>query len=189
MNISLILKIVITFFKIGIISFGGGYAAIPHVIKQVVEVNGWMTLEEFSDVLAIDEITPGPIAINCATFVGTKMAGLPGAIAATFGNVLPCFIIVLILIKFYNKYHNLSYFEGALSGLRCMVVALITSVAIDMFKSAIWAQRDITLANVDYVSLVLFIIGLFVLRKFKVDPVYVTLGCGIIGLIIFAFIG
>ena len=172
-------KIILTFAKIDMLSFGGGYVAIPIVEKQVVEINKWMTYAEFSDVLALDEITPGPIAINCATFVGMRMGGLPGAIAATLGNILPSFILSLILIKLYQKYHGLSLISGALSGLKCMVVALIASTSISLFKMAVIANNSI-----NYLSIVLFAISLFVLRKFKPEPVFVILGCGAISLLL-----
>lgn len=172
-------KIILTFAKIDMLSFGGGYVAIPIVEKQVVEINKWMTYAEFSDVLALDEITPGPIAINCATFVGMRMGGLPGAIAATLGNILPSFILSLILIKLYQKYHGLNLISGALSGLKCMVVALIASTSISLFKMAV-----ITNNSINYLSIVLFAISLFILRKFKPEPVFVILGCGAISLLL-----
>ena len=175
----LLLQIVLTFAKIGILSFGGGYAAIPLVQKQVVEVNQWMTNSEFMNVLAIDELTPGPIAINCATFVGTRMAGLPGAIAATIGCVLPSCIIALILVKIYLKYKNMSIMNGALSGLKCMVVALILTTTITLFSNA-----AITNGSIDSVAIGLFIVALFIFRKFKPEPILVILGCGLVGLII-----
>lgn len=181
-DISMLLKIVLTFAKIDCLSFGGGYAAIPIVEQQIVEVNKWMTYAEFSDVVAIDELTPGPVAINCATFVGMKMAGLPGAIAATIGNVLPSFILALILIKLYNKYHGLKTINGALSGLKCMVVALICSTSIMILKNAIYIDESI-----NYLSIVLFLISLFIFRKYKPEPIIVILGCGAISLLFSMF--
>lgn len=175
---NLLLQIVLTFAKIGILSFGGGYAAIPLVQKQVVEVNQWMSNEEFMNVLAIDELTPGPIAVNCATFVGTRMAGVPGAIAATLGCVLPSCIIAFILVKIYLKYKNMTIMNGALGGLKCMVVALILSTTLTLMQSSLLTNNVI-----DYFAVILFIIALFVLRKYKPEPILVILGCGAIGLI------
>lgn len=175
---ALLFQIVLTFAKIGILSFGGGYAAIPLVQEQVVEVNRWMTNEEFMNVLAIDELTPGPIAVNCATFVGTRMAGVPGAIAATLGCVLPSCIIAFILVKIYLKYKNMTIMNGALGGLKCMVVALILSTTITLMQSSLFANNVI-----DYFAIVIFLIALFVLRKYKPEPILVILACGALGLI------
>ena len=175
----MLLKIVLVFAKIDLISFGGGYVAIPIVQKEIVEVQHWMTNAEFSDVLAIDELTPGPVAINCATFVGQKMAGTLGGIAATFGNVLPSIIIAIILYKVYAKYHGLSSLDGILFGLKAMVLGLLGSVALTLWKNAILPDMQF-----DILAFILFLIGLFVLRKYKTDPLYVILGCGVISLIV-----
>lgn len=175
----MLLKIVLVFAKIDLISFGGGYVAIPIVQKEIVEVQHWMTNAEFSDVLAIDELTPGPVAINCATFVGQKMAGTLGGIAATFGNVLPSIIIAIILYKVYAKYHGLSSLDGILFGLKAMVLGLLGSVALTLWKNAILPGMQL-----DILAFILFLIGLFVLRKYKTDPLYVILGCGVISLIV-----
>lgn len=180
---SMLLQIVITFAKIGLLSFGGGYAAIPLIQHQVVEVNGWMSNSEFMNVLAIDELTPGPIAINCATFVGTRMAGVPGALAATFGCVLPCCIIAFILVKIYLKYKDMTIMNGALSGLKCMVVALILTTTITLFNNAV-----IPSGNIDYLAIVLFLIALFIFKKFKTEPILVIMGCGLVGLLFKLFI-
>lgn len=179
MDLKLLLDIVITFAKIDLLSFGGGYVAIPIVEKQIVEVNKWMTYAEFSDVLAIDELTPGPVAINCATFVGTRMAGTLGGIAATFGNVLPSVIIALLLVKIYFKYHGISWLDGILGGLRCMVLGLLASTAISLFINAVLPNMSF-----DIVAFILFLISLFILRKYKIDPIFVILGSGVVSLLI-----
>lgn len=179
----LLLQIVLVFAKIDLVSFGGGYVAIPIVQKEIVEVQKWMSNEEFSDVLAIDELTPGPVAINCATFVGQKMAGTLGGIAATFGSVLPSIIIAIIIYKVYAKYHGLSSLDGVLFGLKAMVLGLLGSVALTLWKSAILPNMQF-----DILAFVLFLIGLFILRKYKLDPLYIILGCGVISLLIKIFI-
>lgn len=182
-DLKLLLDIVITFAKIDLLSFGGGYVAIPIVEKQIVEVNHWMTYAQFSDVLAIDELTPGPVAINCATFVGTRMAGTLGGIAATFGSVLPSIIIALILVKIYFKYHGITWLDGILGGLRCMVLGLLASTAISLFMNAVLPNMVF-----DIVAFVLFLLSLFILRKYKPDPIVVILGSGIVGLLISIFV-
>ena len=183
-----LLEIVLTFAQIGVLSFGGGYASISLVEKQVVEIKGWMTYAEFADIVAIDELTPGPVAINAATFVGTKMAGVAGAIAATIGAILPSCIIALILVKIYTKYRSLKPVTGALYGLKSMVVAMILSTTVSIGMNALFYYLPIDLYAIDYVSLILAIIGLIALRKTKLNPIIIMLACGLIGLFIYPFI-
>ena len=99
----ILLELFWSFFQVGLFSIGGGYAALPLIQNQIVDINGWLTLGEFADVITISQMTPGPIAINAATFVGLRLGGLPGAIIATFGCVTPSLIIVLILAMIYFK--------------------------------------------------------------------------------------
>src|SRR5699024_11010882 len=102
------LKLFLSFVQIGMFSIGGGYSAIPLIKNQVVELNKWLTMTEFADLVTIAEMTPGPIAINSATFVGIRIAGIPGALIATFGCILPSSIIVLTFAYLFKKYKNLS---------------------------------------------------------------------------------
>lgn len=178
MDFKLLFEIVLTFAKIGCLSFGGGYAAIPIVQNQVVNINHWMSDAEFMNVLAIDELTPGPIAINCATFVGYKMYGFAGSVAATFGCVLPCCIIAWILVQIYLKYKNMTIMNGALSGLKCMVVALILATTITLMNGSIFINNSI-----DIFAGIVFLICLFLFRKYKAEPILVILGSGLVGLI------
>ena len=98
-----LLQLLFSFLQIGLLSIGGGYAALPIIQDQVVAMHGWLSMREFADILTISQMTPGPIAINAASFVGTKIAGLPGALVASLGVVLPSFIIVLTLsFLYYN---------------------------------------------------------------------------------------
>ena len=102
----MLFRIILSFMKIGVLAFGGAYAAVPLIEKEIVELQKWMTYEEFADLLALDELTPGPILINSATFVGMKISGIPGVIAATIGCILPSCIISLIMFLIYRKYKN-----------------------------------------------------------------------------------
>ena len=185
----ILLEILFTFMQIGLLSFGGGYASIGLVERQVVEVKHWMTYAEFADVITIDELTPGPIAINIATFVGTKVAGVAGAIIATFGNILPSFIIAMIMVKLYARYKNMKGVEGALNGLKSMVVAMISSTTISLIMTALFHGLGISIENFDYVAVILFAVALFMLRKYKTSPIIIMLGCGLAGLIIYPIIG
>ena len=124
-DVPLLLQIFLSFIKIDILCFGGAYAAVPVVQQQVVEVKGWMTTSEFMDLLAIDELTPGPIVVNCATFVGNKLAGVPGGIVATMGCVLPTALIALALVRLYLRYRDAQVMEDALTGIKSVVAALL----------------------------------------------------------------
>lgn len=172
-----------SFFQIGLFSIGGGMAAIPLIQSQVVDLHQWLSLTEFTDLITIAEMTPGPIAINSATFVGIRIAGIPGAIVATIGCIFPSIIIVSILAWLYFKYKELSVVQGVLSGLRPAIVALIASAGLTILISAFWVEGDV-LANpqaINPLSVLLFIAALFTLRKWKINSIYVILGCGIIG--------
>ena len=124
------LQLFLSFLQIGMFSFGGGYAAMPLIQGQVVTTHGWLTMSEFTDLITISQITPGPIAVNSATFVGLKIAGIPGAVVATVGCILPSCIIVTILARLYLKYRNLDLLQGVLKSLRPAVVAMIASAGI-----------------------------------------------------------
>lgn len=184
-QLALLFNIAFTFFKIGIIAFGGGYAAIPIIQKQVIDINGWMTYSEFADIITIDELTPGPVAINAATFIGTKLAGVAGAIAATFGIVLPSFIIVFILIKLYIKFKNMTVVNNVLSLLRAMVVALIASTALLLVKNALFFDSTIAFESINYVNIILVILSFIALRKYKLSPILVMIVDGLITLLIY----
>ena len=112
-----------SFLQIGLFSFGGGYAAMPLIQGQVVSSHGWLTMSEFTDLITISQMTPGPIAVNSATFVGLKIAGIPGAVVATVGCILPSCIIVTILAKLYLRYRSMDMLQGVLHSLRPAVVA------------------------------------------------------------------
>ncbi|WP_313344774.1 chromate transporter [Sedimentibacter sp.] len=189
----ILLEIFISFFQIGLFSIGGGYAALPLIEHQVLEVHKWLTMEEFADLLTISQMTPGPIALNASTFVGTKVAGLPGAIVATIGCVTPSCIIVLILSYFYFKYKNLSTIQGVLKGLRPAVVSLIASAGLSILLLAVFKTEGGTLMNMNlsdlnFLSIILIIIGVVVLRKYKLDPIMVMLATGVIGIVAYGLI-
>ena len=177
------IKIFWSFFQIGLFSFGGGMAAIPLIQNQVVDIHGWLTLTEFTDLITISEMTPGPIAINSATFVGIRIAGIAGAIAATIGCVIPSCIIVSILAWIYFKYKKLDLIQGVLYGLRPAIVALVASAGLTILVLVIWGENGgfMNYKTIDYKSFLLFLSALFVLRKWKSNPIYVMLGSGIIG--------
>jgi len=180
-------KLFWSFFQIGLLSIGGGYAAMPLIQNQVVDIHGWLSMNEFADVITISQMTPGPIAINSATFVGTRIAGLPGAIIATIGCVFPSCIIVLTLAFIYYKYRGLSTVQGVLNGLRPAVLALIGSAGVALVELAFWKGKGISLnlENIDAFAVIIFAIALVILRKWKVNPIFIMIGAGIIGICVY----
>lgn len=174
-----------SFFQVGLFSVGGGLAALPLIQNQVVDLHNWLSLTEFTDLITISEMTPGPIAINSSTFVGTRIAGVPGALIATFGCIVPSCIIVMTLAWLYKKYKNLAVIQGVLEGLRPAVVALIASAGLSILILAFWGERGFSLdiGSINFVSVILFSLALFILRKWKPSPIVVMFGCGIIGCI------
>jgi chromate transporter len=173
------------FFRIGLFSVGGGYAAMPLIQEQVVTLHGWLDMTGFGDIVAIAEMTPGPIAINAATFVGTQVAGLPGAIAATLGCVTPSCIIVLTLAWVYYRFRGLDTVQGILAGLRPAVVAMIGSAGLSLVLQSLWGGAAVGLENLDPIALVIFLVAFFVLRKWKPGPIAVMATSGLAGLVLY----
>ena len=181
-----LLQLYWSFFKIGLFSIGGGYDSLPLIQKEVVDLHQWITMTEFTDIITISQMTPGPIAINTSTFVGTQIGGLLGAIVATLGCVSPSFIIVLFLAHIYVKYRNLDTVSNILYGLRPAVVSLIGAAGLSIIFLAFFGQRNFSLdLSINYISVIFFIVGMFFLRKYKSSPIYVMLGCGVAGAIIY----
>lgn len=171
-----------SFFQIGLFSFGGGYAALPLIQNQVVALHHWLSLSEFTDLITISQMTPGPIAINSATFVGTQIAGFGGAVVATLGCVVPSFVIVSLLAHLYFKYKNLSVMQGILGGLRPAVVSLIATAGVSILLTALFGEGgQAALSNVDWLAAALFLLSFVVLRKWKPNPIFVMLACGAVG--------
>lgn len=172
-------KLFFSFLKIGLFSFGGGYAAIPFIQNEVVQLHGWLQFKEFSDLVTISQMTPGPIAINSATFVGIKVAGILGAIIATFGCILPSCIIVTLIAYLYMKYRNMNLLQGILLLLRPAVVAMIAVAGVTIFMSAIQSASTI------WFGVVLnYVICMYALRIRKHSPITVMLFAGVLHLII-----
>lgn len=182
------LELLWSFFQIGLFSIGGGYAAMPLIQHQVVDVHPWLTMTQFADIMAIAEMTPGPIAINSATFVGIQVAGIPGAIVATLGCILPSCVIVMTLAYIYYRFRGLKMVQGILAGLRPAVVAMIASAGISLVILAFFGQRALPedLSGIDCISVLIFASGFFILRKWKVNPIYVMAGAGVLGVLLYS---
>jgi chromate transporter len=176
------------FVQVGLFSIGGGYAALPLIQSRVVDAYGWLNMGEFADIVTISQMTPGPIAINAATFTGTRVAGAAGAVVATLGYVLPSFVIVLIFSILYKKYKSLKYVGGVLSGLRPAVVGLIASAGLAIVVYTLWNGSGVLLSigSVDFTALGIIAAGILFMRKFRPNPVFVILGAGVIGGIVYS---
>lgn len=171
------LKLFTTFFKIGLFSFGGGYAMLPLIQTEVVDINNWIGVSEFTDIVAISQITPGPIAINSATYIGyTVTNNIFGSFFATLGVTLPSVIIMLIICNFFFKFKNNKYVENAFVGLRPVVVGLVLSAMLLLINSETF---------IDYKSIIFFAAAFFATYKYKINPIVLTLVAGIVGFIIY----
>lgn len=181
-------ELFVSFFQIGLLSFGGGYAALPLIEQEIIDGRGWMTTKEFIDVLTMSEMTPGSLSINSATFVGNHVAGIQGGIAATLGVVFPSAVIVLILAILYYKYRNLTMVQGVIQGLRPAVVALIAAAGMTILVTSLFGSTSgsIQLANLDVLSVALIAGCLALFRKTRLGPIQVMAIAGVIGIVAFS---
>uniref|UniRef100_A0A7C5TJS2 Chromate transporter n=1 Tax=Ignisphaera aggregans TaxID=334771 RepID=A0A7C5TJS2_9CREN len=180
MDLYMFLVLFITFLKIGAVMFGGGYAMIPILRYEVVDRNKWLSEEEFIDIIAIAESTPGPIAINSATYIGYKLGGVIGALIATMGIVTPAFIAILAIATVLSKFYSHIITRSILFGIRGAVVGLIASAFIvvlrGVFKQLTISQSIITIA----IAIAVFI----AVVKLNVDPIILILIAAVIGLLL-----
>lgn len=174
-----------SFVQVGLFCVGGGYASMPLIQAQVIDIHGWLSMSEFIDIFTISQMTPGPIGINAATFVGMKVAGFLGAIVATLGFVTPSFILGIILAKLFFKYGNIGVIKGILNGLRPAVVALICSAGMSFIFLALFniEKMPINVADIDYLGLFVLIVAFIAVRK-KVGIIKILAGSGVLGLIL-----
>jgi chromate transporter len=178
------LQLFLSFIQIGLFSIGGGYAAMPLIQNQVVETHAWLTMNEFTDLITIAEMTPGPIAVNSATFVGIRIAGLPGAIIATFGCILPSCFIVSLLAYIYYHYREMNMLQSILASLRPAVVALIASSGITILLHVVFQGETYKMANFSPIGMGLFAAAFVLLRRFKLNPILVMSLSGVVCLLI-----
>ncbi|MDR7869493.1 MAG: chromate transporter [Tissierellaceae bacterium] len=172
---SLLLQLFISFFKIGAFSFGGGYAMLPLLEKELVEKHQWISTTDFIDILAISEMTPGPIAINSATFLGYRVAGILGAFFSTFAVVLPSFIVVTLIFKSISRFKNSPYVSWVLKGLRPVVLGLIAAAAITVGRTSF----------VDIKSVLIAILIFFLVSIKKLNAILAIIIAGILGVILY----
>ena len=167
----------ITFFKIGLFSFGGGYAILPLIKKEVVDIHNWITVSQFTDMVAVSQVTPGPVSVNTATYVGYVVMGNGvGAVIATLGLAAPSIIIMLIFSRFFLKFRDNKYISNAFVGLRIVVVGLILSATLLLMDRSNF---------IDWKSFILFVLSGLAMLKWNVDPVILTVIVAILGILIY----
>ena len=179
----LLLQLFFSFIQVGLFSVVGVSFTINLIQNQIVDIHGLMTLEEFTDLITIAEMTPGPISINSATFVGMRLAGIPGVILCTFGCILPAFVICSLLAYFYYKYRKLGAVQTILASLRPAVVALIASAGLSILLLALFQadKHNLQINDFHIVEAVLFVGALFILRKYKASAITIIFGTGVVG--------
>jgi len=192
-------KLLWSFFKIGMFSFGGGYVMIP-LIQKEIENNGWIRAKEFADIVAISQMTPGPIAVNAATYVGVRTAGVLGSAFATLGVSLPSFILIMLIANFLERFKENNAVEAALKGIRPATIGLIASAVIffanmSVFNAELPFNRLGALFTGHFqefgagfginpgAALILIIIVITV-KKFKLHPIYAVILSALLGVVL-----
>jgi chromate transporter len=189
-NSMILLELFKAFFKIGLFTIGGGYAMLP-LIQQEMETYGWLTAQQFIDIIAIAEITPGAIAVNTATFVGFQTAGIVGALIATGAIALPSLITIVTLSRFWETHQDHPVVNAVFSGIRPAVAGLIVAAAVTIAKAALLddtlSAGNYTLFGIDPRSLLLAIAVFIAVRMYKADPIKSIIIAGAVGLVLFSF--
>lgn len=180
----------ISFFVIGLLNFGGGGAMISLIQTQVVTVHHWITEDAFTNIIAVSQTTPGPIGINCATYVGYEVGGVAGSAVATFAVVLPSFLIFLALVKFYSKFRETRVFQNVMRAMRPVVAGLIGAAALILMFHFNW---DGTASHInvieenfpDWKSWALFAASMVLSLWKKTSPILIILAAAALGLVIY----
>ncbi|NFE84301.1 chromate transporter [Clostridium botulinum] len=173
----ILLKLFIAFLKIGAFSFGGGYAMITFIQKEIITNNSWLTVSEFMDIIGISQMTPGPVSINSATFVGFKVSGILGSLAATIGIITTSFILVTICSKTLEKFKDSNLVKSALLGMRPVLIALILQAFFDLAKES----------YIDIKSIIVTLIIGGLLLSHKVHPIICVLISAVLGIVFWSF--
>lgn len=182
-----LLNLYVMFFSIGIFGFGGGYAMLPLIFQRVQEF-GQMSAQEFSDLVALSQVTPGPVSVNAATYVGYNYAGMPGAVAATLGIATPSFILVIVVMSFMDKYYKSKGIQGVMNGIKPATVGLIASAAFFIGQTVMVNSQILPVSTftgifeyLNVLPFIMFICTIIMIAKFKINPIIITLVMGIIG--------
>ena len=189
----LFLQLFYTFFKIGLFGFGGGYAMLSMIQGEVVTRHGWITAQEFTDIVAISQMTPGPIGINSATFVGystlidagyTPMMATLGSATATFAVILPSFILMLIISRYFLKFQKHPAVIAVFSALRPAVVGLLAAAALLLMNSENFGSPTDDMRSF-IISCVIFLVVFIATRRFKISPILMIVLCGAAGFLLY----
>lgn len=179
------LQLFYTFFNIGLFGFGGGYAMLSMIQGEVVTRYNWLTPQEFTDIVAVSQMTPGPIGINSATYVGFSATGnVWGSVIATFAVVLPSFILMLTISKFFLKYQKHPTVEAIFSGLRPAVVGLLASAALVLMNTENFSSPTEDKYTF-IISCLIFLVAFVGTKKYKLNPILMIIACGMAGLILY----
>ncbi len=189
----LFLQLFYTFFKIGLFGFGGGYAMLSMIQGEVVTRHGWISAQEFTDIVAISQMTPGPIGINSATFVGystlidagyTPAMAVLGSATATFAVILPSFILMLIISRYFLKFQKHPVVMAVFSGLRPAVVGLLAAAALLLMNSENFGSPTDDMRSF-IISCLIFLVVFIATRRFKISPILMIVISGIAGLLLY----
>ncbi|MDA3835917.1 MAG: chromate transporter [Spirochaetales bacterium] len=185
----ILLKLFLTFARIGIVGFGGGYAMIP-LIQAEIHANGWLSRSEFGDIVAVSQMTPGPVAVNAATFIGIRTVGISGALAATVGLIIPSLIIVAIAAHMVEKFKESKILQSMLSCIRPAAIGLIGS-AVMLFASMSLYSGTFSEGTfrLEWTGISIFIAVLVLAKKFKIHPIYTIIFSGLAGIGLFMLFG
>ena len=175
----LYMDLFLTFCMIGVMTYGGGYSALPLIESSVVQGKQWLTPAELADVISISEVSPGPFSLNCSTFVGMKTAGWPGAIITTAGFLFLPAVIVLIMAVLLSRYSRSPKVRTVLNVLNACIIAVLMNTAIHLFTNAVGP-----IPGMDPAALTIFLVAFILLFRFKVNPLIVMAVSGIIGAIL-----
>ena len=188
------LELFVTFFKIGLFTIGGGYAMLP-LIQADVQAHGWMTAEELVNFIAVSESTPGPFAVNVSTYVGAELAGLPGALCATLGVVLPSRIIIIIIAKFFSRYMNRPVVQEVFDHVSGSVTGLLFSVVLEVGILVMFGMDGVLNTEAfkpDWIAIGLFLgllaISFIRIKKKKVPPIAIILLSAVGGVLLYGLI-
>ena len=179
----ILLQLFLTFFKIGLFTFGGGYAMLPLIQEEVLK-NGWTTENELVNFIAVSESTPGPFAVNISTFIGSRMSGVAGSLLSTLGVVLPSFVIILVVARFFMKFKENRFVKGCMSGLKPAVIGLIATAILNVGKDVFFRDgfsTEMFTGFEFYILLSVFALMFFLALKTKVHPIFLILISAAVG--------
>lgn len=180
-----LLRLFFAFFQIGLFSIGGGYAIIPMISEQVVQSQHWLSAQEFTDIITISQMTPGPLAVNTSTFVGMRVAGIPGALCATIGCICMGVCIAYGIYHIFQRFSSSCVFMEVLKGLKAGSLGLIMAAAAIIVSLAFFKEGRIAMEAIQIPAVFIFLIILFISRKWKMNPIALMMLSGVVGILFY----